>query len=118
MKYLLLAFCLLLAPTAQAQALARPVQPITYCMLIATGDHFNSTGLLLDYGQGKSPKDHDAQLEALNVQVGHLTSIAAALNLLVGQGWEYVQVATMPREPYTSNLTTRYEVGYLLRRKP
>lgn len=118
MNYLLLAFSLLLATTAQAQTAPLPAQPLTYCMLIATGGHFNATGLLLDYGQSKSAKYLDAELETLNSQVMHLSSVAAALNLLAAQGWECVQVATMPDEPYTSNLSTRYEVGYLLRRKP
>lgn len=117
MKQLLLALCLLLATVAHAQTTALPVRPVTYCMLVATGDHFNSTGLLLDYGQGSKPQYQDAQLEALNTQVGHLSSVAAALNLLAAQGWECVQVATMPREPYTSTLNTRYEVGYLLRHR-
>ena len=117
MKHLLLARCLFLATTAHAQTPAIPGRPITYCMLIATGDPFNATALLLDYEQGDSPKDQDAQLEVLNTQVRQLYSVAAALNLLAAQGWECVQVATMPREPYTSNTTTRYEVGYLLRHR-
>ncbi len=66
----------------------------------------------LDYGQNqkKEMAVQDDVLAALAEGVERYTSVPSALSYLDSQGWELVQVATLPDDKTA-------QVGYLLHRK-
>jgi hypothetical protein len=120
MKHLLLACCLLLASSAQAQKRAvatATASPIVFCNLLVEGQRLDKVDLKLDYGQNSKAQAQDAGLAEADAQVQQLNSVAAALNYMSSQGWEFVSVIAMTR--YGGGMTASNTIlGYLLRRKP
>jgi hypothetical protein len=117
MKHLLFAGFLLLATAAHAQkaVTAVAVAPVQYCTLIADGQRFDKAELKLDYGQNSKAQAQEPTLAAADSQIQQLNSVAAALNYMASQGWEFVAVTAMTRGGGPMGLNTT--MGYLLRRR-
>lgn len=119
MKHLLLACCLLLAGTAQAQkrtTAAVATAPIQYCHLLVEGQRLDNAELRLDYGKNSKAQAQDAGLAEADAQVQQLNLVAAALNYMASQGWDFVAVTALTRSG-SGAFAANTILGYLLRRR-
>lgn len=127
MNYLLLAYCLLLAPNVYAQSVpATTTQgsvPYRYCALVVTDSRFSSPEqLYLDYGQRAPGAVADPEMAEMAKNIQQSTHVIDILNYLGRHGWEWLTTTTVQTRQNKSSLDgyTTYlenETRYFFRRR-
>ena len=97
------------AQMAPAAASAKAPQ-YEHCILVLNSNYFEGRDVRLEFGQDVKNAPQNAELIQANAVVRKLASVVAALNYMSSQGWECVNVSTLP------DASSIADTGYLLRR--
>lgn len=127
MKHLLLAYCLLLAPSIYAQSAATATVPVSvayrYCALVVVDSRFSSPEkLYLDYGQGAPGAVADPEMAEMAKNIQQSTHVIDVLNYLGRHGWEWLSTTTVQTRQNKSSLDgyityIENETRYFFRRR-
>ncbi len=104
-------------PAFAQNAAPTPPVPYQHCLLVSSGDRYESSGVQLEYGQHAKAPVRDAQLAQDDQAVSKLGSAVAALNYMSARGWECIGVSALTTKSNAYANTTDSQTGYLLRRR-